>query len=205
VLVTIGLGRYHGSMTGAGLLALSFILAGGGDSQASSRASGTAGERRVAPLGDANPTVVTRTLLRRLATGQWPLNRFIDPKRGLIAVTYTTSECGPADGCDEKGVTRRSSHACGSELPVAVQALQKEIADRVQGADEVRCSNRSRHSCELAVAGEFASTIELLFVETPRGLMLEAVLTRNSANRDLSNESRYTANRLRIERQRACA
>jgi hypothetical protein len=151
-------------------------------------------ERRIVPRGSLNPTVVTKRLIRGIVARKWPLDRFVDPARGVVFLELIT------DGEPR----RRARHLCGKKLAARLKATLAELKRHAQIADEFWCRNKPHQRCALGTGGEFETSLELWFRRgSSRGVELDTIFRRNSTYRKLELEQRFSGRhhrRLQAER-----
>jgi len=160
--------------------------------------------KRLEPVGDTNPTHVTKRLVREVATRRWKLGRFLDSDRGVYIYLDNSHT-------EEDRVIRKGELLCGSELAAAHKRILSffyaiYLRDDMDGL--LSCSNRNRvHECHAPANSEWTADIALRFVPSSRGLLLESIFSVNgvyTSKRDAQKNLRRAEAQRRKARATGC-
>lgn len=127
-------------------------------------------------VAHAQVTAATRELMRNLASGKVTPTTVIDPARGIVEVSYTSSEGEEI---------RTSRRLCGADAVEHIEELRVAIETAADLGGVFTCRNKpGPPTCTVGIAGEFAVTRDFVFRRTPKGhLVLDTIVTMSSAYR----------------------
>jgi hypothetical protein len=151
---------------------------------------------------DHPPKVVTKALIRDVASGKIPLAKLVDPERGLIVIDYWI-------GCvDDHAPPPSAVKLCGDDLAKKLPALVGELKAMTDpnslGFD---CENKPAPVCH-AHASHCEWGPQLRFTVDPiAGLQLESVLELETAAMTESfirRQDKYVTEQLAKLRAKSC-
>jgi hypothetical protein len=149
-----------------------------------------------AARADVAPPTDPRALVTALAKGELAVEQAIDRRRGLITIVFTNG--GEGDPIHE------SQRLCGDAVDRWLAEHRESLMYILRNADDITCAAQPQASCVAFLAGEYASTLELLLVRAGDRWTIETIVERDSAYRRIAAERAFIKKRLERERARRC-
>jgi len=163
-----------------------------------------------APTKGAAPTrpEVTEALMVELATGKVPMDRFVDPQRGVQVIT---SEAGnPPDGRkvpDEFTASVACTPDEIAKLTGSFHVIARWADDAKTLSEVLHCTNDAdRASCEYDDGAEDGTAVEYQFVRTDAGPFLDEIVSKGGCSPCDAFSARADAHADKSRKERtACA
>jgi hypothetical protein len=140
-----------------------------------------------APLPARLPTAPTPEMMQLLASGAWPIERFLDPARGVSIVSHY-----------EAGGVKDVRRLCGDDLRRGASEIRDDLAAAAEDAKEFgwQCSS-APPSCSVNPGEMRGYGARYLFSRAGRGLVLTAILHLESGALDTTAQERFARRALR--------